>query len=188
MKFSQKENFKILSNAPLKSEKKKKKKKVLRSFSYFFLLPFQIFPFTIFLPIFPSFLASLFLVGQQKFPGEKHHRGTLPPMPPGCYTTASECVLFIPAEMTQQKVFQEETSIKGEVYYTNQLGGGCAAKSFYISTSHTWMYFHGTWVVILCLVTSDLKRYGVKGHLGVIWVITTKLYSLPSWVWGKSHL
>ena len=50
----------------------------------FFLLFFS--NLSIFLSFF--FLASLFPVGQQTFPGEKVSRGTLPlAPPPGCYTT-----------------------------------------------------------------------------------------------------
>ena len=53
------------------------------------------FPFTIFLlffSIFPFFLASLFPVGQQKFPGEKASRGHS--APPGCYGPCSSQEIF----------------------------------------------------------------------------------------------
>ena len=63
-----------------------KKKKVLSSFCNLssFHFQFSTFPFSLFLPfcsIFPCLLASLFLVGQQKFPSQKSLGGTLPPCP-----------------------------------------------------------------------------------------------------------
>ena len=72
------------------SKKKKKKKKVLSPFSHnFSSFNFQcstssFFYFPSLLPNFPLFsffLASLFLVGQQKFPRQKSMRGTLHPAP-----------------------------------------------------------------------------------------------------------
>ena len=70
-----------------RAKKKKKKKKVLSSFCNFspFQFNFSTFPFFYFpsfLLYFPFFLASLFPVGQQKFPGEKcQGRGAICPLP-----------------------------------------------------------------------------------------------------------
>ena len=71
------------------SNTKNAKSKVLRSFSFFSLTfsIFQLFHFQIFLiffSIFPFFLAPLFPVGQQKFPGEKC-QGALVPYTPDCH-------------------------------------------------------------------------------------------------------
>ena len=85
-----KTNFSRFESEKQKNKNKKtKQKKVLSSFYTFssFHFQFSTFPFSIFLlffSIFPFFRASFFLVGLQKFPGEKCQGGTLPP---GYYAT-----------------------------------------------------------------------------------------------------
>ena len=69
-----------------KKKKKKKKKNSPLFILYLFLLTFSIFHLPFFnFPSFPHFhfffLASLFPVGQQKFPGQKSLGDTLPPPP-----------------------------------------------------------------------------------------------------------
>ena len=75
------------------------KKKVLSSFCNFspFHFQFSTFPFLIFFFFsnFPFFLASLFPVGQQKFPGEKC-QGALCPPSPSCYATGGSTRLYEP--------------------------------------------------------------------------------------------
>ena len=67
----------------ISKNEKQKKKKFLCPFSCFFPHPFAL---TIFLLLFCVLIASLFPVGQQKFPGEKS-KPIPPPPPPGCYAT-----------------------------------------------------------------------------------------------------
>ena len=71
----------------LKSEKQKKKEGPPPHFStcpsIFNFPPFlSFFIFLLFCSSFPFFLASLFPVGQHKFPGQKYQGGTLSPAPP----------------------------------------------------------------------------------------------------------
>ena len=65
-----------------KTKKQNKKEKILSSFFNFSSFHFQffhpLFPFPSFLLQFPFFLASLFSVGQQKFPGQKSARSPSP--------------------------------------------------------------------------------------------------------------
>ena len=88
-----KTNFSGFWKVKRKKKKKKKKKSPLFIFQLF-LLPFSIFhlPFSFFFFLqFPFFLASLFPVGQQKFPGQKC-RGAL--CLPACYATAPHTPLL----------------------------------------------------------------------------------------------
>ena len=80
---------------------KKKKKKghhLFINFFFFYNFPTSIsnFPPSLlqfssqFSPLFPFFLASFFPIHQQKFPGQKSRgEGTLCPLPPACYATAT---------------------------------------------------------------------------------------------------
>ena len=99
--------------------KRKKKKDPLLIFVTFppyiiFHLPFLNFPS--FFPIFPFFFASLFPIGQQKFPGQKSLGGTLLPapcLPPPCYTTGSfnlENNIYIePIHIRYRVIFKQPT-------------------------------------------------------------------------------
>ena len=62
-----------------------------RSCSHLLTFPPSILQFSFFSsqfsPLFPSFLASFFPVGQQKFPGQKSLGALCPLPPPVCYAT-----------------------------------------------------------------------------------------------------
>ena len=81
-----------------KLKAKNKKKSSICNFSsfhfQFFIFPFSVF--FLFCSISPFFLASLFPVGQHKFPGQKSLGGHSAPLPPSCYATGqTDNSLFI---------------------------------------------------------------------------------------------